>query len=173
MTEYGRHAMGAELWLTARALKKVSGSSVMSNWEKHTSSKTDDTGEPIEPFIAPIVTAQFAFFELMFQSAVALVSEPVSQAATESPQDDSVQQKTTWESGSTDYMEAATTLGAGWLAAPMITGIDETLNDQFFKPRPRNFQERDILTLKEPSSEFEASQATAEAQASEIHSEAA
>jgi hypothetical protein len=51
--------------------------------------------------------------------------------------------------------------------------IDETLNDQCFKPRPRKIQERDILTLNEPSSEFEANHVTAEAQASEIHSEAA
>jgi hypothetical protein len=134
---------------------------------------TSTTSEPIEAFIAPIVTAQFAFFELMLNCTLALVNEPVSHAAAESPQKEREQWKEYWESGFTDYMEAATTLGAGWLAAPMITGIDETLNDQFFKPRPGKIQERDILALKEPSSEFEASHVTAEAQASEIHSEAA
>jgi hypothetical protein len=158
----------------------------MSKSEKYTSSQvssskigdtstanTSATSEPIVSFIAPIVTAQFAFFELMLNCTLALVNKPASHAAAESPQKEREQRKECWESGSTDYMEAATTLGAGWLAAPMITGIDETLNDQCFKPRPRKIQERDILTLKEPSSEFEASHVTAEAQASEIHSEAA
>ena len=138
-----------------------------------TTATTNTASTPIEAFVAPIVTAQFAFFELMVQSAVALVNMPASQAAAETPQDDLDQENEFSESGSTDYIEAATTSGTGWLAAPMITGIEETLDDQFFKPRPRYVQERDVLALKEPSSEFEASHVTAKAPASEIHSEAA
>ena len=128
---------------------------------------------PIEAFVAPIVAAQSAIFELMIQSAVALVNMPAHQAAAETPQDDLDQENKFSESESTGYIEVATTLGTGWLAAPMITGIEETLNDQFFEPRPRYVQERDVLTLKEPSSEFEANHVTAETQASEVHSEAA
>ena len=127
-------------------------------------------GQPIEAFVAPIVTAQFAVFELMIECAFAWVNEPASQAAAKSHQDDPKQKQEIWASGNS---EAATAFGASWLAAPIITGIDETLNDQFFKPRPRYVQQRDVLTLKEPSNSFEASHVTAETQASEIHSEAA
>lgn len=148
----------------------------MSNWEKSTSSKSGGTAnsstdsQSMEAFVAPIVRAQFAFFELMLQSAFAMLDQPTRQAVAEKPQDD---QKEVWGTSPPDYFDAATTLRAGWLATPTITGIEETLNDQFFKPRPRNTQERDILTLKEPSSEFGASHAPAETQASQIHSVAA
>ena len=138
-----------------------------------TTAITNTASQPIEAFVAPIVTAQFAFFELMVQSAFALVNMPAHQAAAETPQDDLDQEKELSGSGSNDYIEAATTFGTGLLAAPTITGIEETLNDQFFEPRPRYVQERDVLTLKEPSSEFEANHVTAETQASEVHSEAA
>lgn len=138
-----------------------------------TTAITNTASQPIEPFVAPIVAAQFAFFELMIQSTVALLNMPAHQAAGETAQDDLDQEIEFSESGSTDYIEAATTLGTSWLAAPMITGIEETLDDQFFKPRPRYVQERDVLALKEWSSEFEASHVTPEAQASEPRSAAA
>ena len=131
---------------------------------------TSTAGQPIEAFVAPIVTAQFAVFELMIECALAWVNEPASQAAAGSHQDDAKQKQ---EFSGSGYSEAATAFGADWLAAPMITGIDETLNDEFFKRRPRNIQERDILTLKEPSSDFEANQMSSNTQIPDIHSEAA
>ena len=106
----------------------------------------------------------------MIQCAFGWITEPASQAAARSDKDDAKQKQ---EFSGSGYSEAATAFGADWLAAPMITGIDETLNDEFFKRRPKNIQERDILTLKEPSSDFDANHVPSHTQVSAIQSEAA
>ena len=51
--------------------------------------------------------------------------------------------------------QVATPTGFAWLASPpIITGIEDTVNDQVFQPRPRETQQRDILKLWERSNEF-------------------
>ena len=177
MTEYGRHLIDTEIWLTTRALEKLAGVAFMSEEYKVTSKSggtttevTSTADQPIEAFVVPIVTAQLAVFELMIQCAFAWANEPISQVAAKSQQGDANQKQ---EFLGSSYSEAATAFGADWLASPMITGIDETLNDEFFKRRPRNIQERDILTLKEPSSDFEANDVPSNTQIPDIHSEAA
>ncbi len=138
-----------------------------------TTNITSTDGQPMEAFVAPFVMAQFAVFELMIDCATAWVTEPASQPAPRSSQDDIERKQDFWGSGSTSYGDVITDFGSGWLEAPMITGIDETLNDEFFERRPKKIQERDRLTLKEPSNSFKASHVAAETQASEIHSAAA
>ena len=141
------------------------------------SSKASDTstaagGQPLESFITPIVTAQFEFLELMGQCALAWVNVLPGLAAGKSPEDDIEQQKDFLGNGA-DNSQAAMTLGASWLPVPTITGLEETLDDEFFTPRPRRTQERDILTLWERSNEFEATHVPANTHASEMHPEPA
>ena len=130
-------------------------------------------GQPMEAFVAPIVMAQFAVFELMIDCATAWVDALASQPARRSSQDDIERKQDVWGSGSTSYSDVATDFGSAWLAVPMITGIEETLDDEFFQPRPRRPLERDVLVLKEPSKELEAADLVGETKASEIFPRAA
>lgn len=43
-----------------------------------------------------------------------------------------------------------------WFPAAMIDGVEDTLNDQMFCPRPRDNAQQQIHTLWEQSNEFEA-----------------
>ena len=112
-------------------------------------------GQPLESFITAMVTAQLGFLELMGQCALAWINVPVGLAAGKSPENGIGQQKDTVPK-SADNGQAVITLETSWVPVPTITGVEDTLDDEFFKPRPRRTQERDILTLWERRNEFEA-----------------
>jgi len=145
-----------------------------SNLTDNSTAITSVGGQSLESFITSIVTTQFAFLELMSQCALAWVNVPAGLTAAKSPQDGIEPQQVFWGNAAADYNhQAAKTLEDVSLQVQMITGVEEALNDEFFKPRPRRTQQRDILTLWERSNEFEATHVPANTHASEMHPEPA
>ena len=127
-----------------RAIEKYAGVTLMSKTYRlpDRAGKTDTmsaNSQPVESLLEPMIAAQFAVFEIMVQSTLAWVNE--SARALEL-----TQQGSPWANGPTGF----TMPGPVWFAMPMVTGIEETLHDEFFEPRPRKIQQRDILVLKEP-----------------------
>ncbi len=140
----------------------------MTDREKHTSSQispsnADDTsivslaitGQPIGLFVSAVATTQIAFLEFMSQCTLAWINASAGQTLAR-PSDSRIEQrKSPSNTSSTDHSAAVMFSGGDWLAVPVITGIEETLSDQFIKPRPTREQESDVLTLWERSNEFE------------------
>lgn len=105
--------------------------------------------QPIEALLEPMLAAQFAVFEIMVETTLALANE--SARAFEL-----TQQGSSWASGAPGFAM----VGPAWFAMPMVTGVEETLHDELFEPRPRKNQERDILVLKEPDRATNAAKAS-------------
>jgi hypothetical protein len=110
-------------------------------------------------FIAPVIEAQFALLELTSQCALAWINTPimvmaaVSGAALSGTRDDARQ-----ESVLANVQGARHRVTAGFETSgfvPMITGIEDTLHDEFFEPRPSRMTEQEMATLWKRSNEFE------------------
>lgn len=95
-------------------------------------------GQPLETMLEPMIAAQFAVFEIVVQSTLAWINESARTFEL-------TQQGGAWTNGASGFGMPAPT----WFAMPLVTGIEETLHDEFFEPRPRKIQQRDILVLKE------------------------
>ena len=128
---------------------------------------TSSDGEPFLEAETSIVTAQFELLGLMGQCVLAWATLPTRLVAAQSPQDE--QKQVVSGDGKMIFNQVATISGAAWQAASMITGIEETLNDQFYKPRPHNTEHRGVLALWERSNEFEFIRAPANVRAPESH----
>ena len=125
--------------------------------------KPDDTsmarsgsvGYPIQSFFIAMTTAQQAYFELMSQCTLGWINA-ASAAQPTAPlrHDDGKQSEAVTRDGSVQSGQHALVKSADWLSVPVITGIEETLNDQLIKPRRPKPQENDVLTLWKRSNEF-------------------
>jgi hypothetical protein len=126
-------------------------------------------------FIAPVIEAQFALLELTSQCALAWINTPimvmaaVSGAALSGTRDDARQ-----ESVLANVQGARHRVTAGFETSgfvPMITGIEDTLHDEFFEPRPGRMTEREMAALWKRSNEFEPPRSSVAS--SDTHQEAA
>lgn len=126
-------------------------------------------------FIAPVIDAQIAFLELTSQCALAWVNAPMmvmsalSGAALSSMRDDDSQDNLLG-AVQEPRNHVIVGVGAGGLM-PMITGIEDTLHDEFFEPRPGRMTEREMAALWKRSNEFEPR--PADVASSDSHREAA
>lgn len=111
-------------------------------------------------FIAPVIEAQFALFELTSQCALAWINAPMmvmatlSGAALSGTRDHEHQ-----ESQLANIHGPGNRVTAGFETSsfvPMITGIEDTLHDEFFEPRPGRITEQEMATMWKRSNEFEA-----------------
>jgi hypothetical protein len=107
--------------------------------------------------IAPVVEAQFALLELTSQCAMAWINTPMMvMAALSDAALSGVRDHTHQEGPSANVQGPRVTAGfetSGFV--PMITGIEDTLHDEFFEPRPGRMTEREMAALWKRSNEFE------------------
>jgi hypothetical protein len=114
-------------------------------------------------FIAPVIEAQVAFLELTSQCALAWINAPMMVMASLSGAALSAD-RTTQESQPGDVRGGPNRVSGGLGTSgfvPVITGIDDTLRDEFFEPRPARMSEREMAALWKRSNEFEPRRANA------------
>ena len=110
-------------------------------------------------FIAPAIEAQFALFELTSQCALAWINAPMMMMATLSGAAlsgtrDHEHQESQLANVHGPRNRVTARLETSGLV-PMITGIEDTLHDEFFEPRPGRMTEQEMATLWKRSNEFE------------------
>ena len=111
--------------------------------------------QPFGLYISAVATTQIAFFEFMSQCTLAWIKassgHPVS-GVVERQEELSLSQSGV---GARRRSRAVNISARELLTVPVITGLEETLSDQFIKPRPVGAQESEVLALWERSNEFE------------------
>ena len=105
-------------------------------------------------FIAPVIEAQLALFELTSQCALAWISAPMMMMATLSGTRDHERHESQVANVHGPRNRVTARLETSGLV-PMITGIEDTLHDEFFEPRPSRMTEQEMATLWKRSNEFE------------------
>ena len=109
--------------------------------------------------IAPVIEAQFALLELTSQCAMAWINTPMMvMAALSDAALSGVRDHTHQEGPSSNGQGPRTRVTAGFERSgfvPVITGIEDTLHDEFFEPRPGRMTERETAALWKRSNEFE------------------
>ena len=124
---------------------------------------------------APVIEAQFALLELTSQCAMAWINTPMMvMAALSDAALSGVRDHTHQEGPSANVQGPRTRVTAGFEASgfvPVITGIEDTLHDEFFEPRPGRMTERETAALWKRSNEFEPRRASVTS--SDAHQEAA
>jgi len=109
--------------------------------------------------IAPVIEAQFALLELTSQYAMAWINTPMMvMAALSDAALSGVRDHTQQEGPSANGQGPRTRVTAGFERSgfvPVITGIEDTLHDEFFDPRPGRMTEREMAALWKRSNEFE------------------
>ena len=126
-------------------------------------SKTDgslvtDLGVQMQPFgiyISAVATTQVAFLEFMSQCTLAWLNASTGRTVSGAPDHCDAQAPKQHQSASRSASRAVRISGSEWLSMPVITGIEETLSDQFTKPRSVRAQESEVLALWKRSNEFE------------------
>ena len=126
-------------------------------------SKTDELfvtelGDPMQHFgsyISAVATTQIAFLEFMSQCTLAWINASTGRTASRAPEHRDAQSSDRHQKGTRSAARAVKISGSELLSLPVITGIEETLSDQFIKPRPTRAQESEVLALWKRSNEFE------------------
>ncbi len=113
------------------------------------------SAQPIGLYISAVATTQIAFLEFMSQCTLAWINASTGHSATSAPENEDVQEAVQPRMRAKRGNRAVMISGSEWLSMPVITGIEETLSDQFIKPRPVGTQESEVLALWERSNEFE------------------
>ena len=111
--------------------------------------------QPIGLYISAVATTQIAFLEFMSQCTLAWINASTGYPTTGAPEKEDALEPTHSRVRARRGNRAVTISGREWLSMPVITGIEETLSDQFIKPRPVGTQESEVLALWERSNEFE------------------
>ena len=111
--------------------------------------------QPVGLYVSAVATTRIAFLEFMSQCTLAWIDASTGHTATRAPdhRDEQVTQQVRMSTRSAN--RAVRISGSEWLSMPVITGIEETLSDQFIKPRPIRAQESEVLALWKRSNEFE------------------
>ena len=112
--------------------------------------------QPFGLYISAVATTQIAFFEFMSQCTLAWINASTGHPIHKAPSRNSHQSQPQLRVGSGRPSRAVKISAGELLTVPVITGLEETLSDQFIKPRPAGSQESEVLALWERSNEFEA-----------------
>ncbi len=114
--------------------------------------------QPIGLYISAVATTQIAFLEFMSQCTLAWINASTGYPTTGAPEKEDALEPKHSRVRARRGNRAVTISGSEWLSMPVITGIEETLSDQFIKPRPvgppAGPEESEVLALWERSNEF-------------------
>jgi hypothetical protein len=145
-------------------MQKTSKTSQLDTSSSKTVPTDTSTGFEFQSIATTMVAAQFEYVKLVSQYSLMWASLPaqlMAAASTSRPRRRS-QDVTAPKAVATPAVDRSARIAEiSWLSAPTISGVEETLNDQFFKPRPREANENDLVALWRRSNEFDADHAFA------------
>ena len=103
----------------------------------------------IEPMAKAVTLTQSEMLGLMSKRTRAYMDWPMKFARCKSPKDVFALQQSFWQQCVADYTATAQTVGTFWSQNQMLTGLQETFEDQSMQSCPECDQERDIISFPE------------------------
>ncbi len=103
----------------------------------------------IEPMAKAVTLTQSEMLGLMSKRTRACMDWPTKLARCRSPLDVLALQQAFWQQCIADYTATAQTVGAFWSQTQMLTGLEETFEDQSMQSCPECGSERDVISFPE------------------------
>ena len=103
----------------------------------------------IEPIAKAMSLAQYEMLGLMSKRARAYMDWPTRFARCRSPKDVLTLQQSYWQQCVADYTATAQAVGSFWSQHQVLTGLQETFEDQSMQSCPECGQERDVISFPE------------------------
>lgn len=103
----------------------------------------------IEPMAKAVTLAQYEMMGLVSKRSRAYMDWPTRFSRCKSPNDVLALQQSFWQQCMADYTTTAQAVGAFWSQNHMLTGLQETFEDQSMQSCPECGQERDVISFPE------------------------